>query len=146
MTAILMLYFYVIISLQIAHRKIDFFLDIQSYLEIISLLLNTFILVDSEFSIVESETTVFYVFWAVIFMWFQFIYWFRLFDRTTLYVRLIVQTMYDMKWFFFIFVLVTMCFANAIYILNASRVQDSFGTELFDETFPSFAYVSAILN
>jgi len=61
-------------------------------------------------------------------------------------VRLIVQTIYDMKWFFFIFVLVTMCFANAIYILNASRVQDSFGTELFDETFPSFAYVSAILN
>ena len=97
LTAILTLYFYVIISLQIAHRKIDFFLDIQSYLEIISLLLNTFILVDSEFSIVESETTVFYVFWAVIFMWFQFIYWFRLFDRTTLYVRLIVQTMDDMK-------------------------------------------------
>ena len=79
-------------------------------------------------------------------MWFQFIYWFRLFDRTTLYVRLIIQTIYDMKWFFFIFVLVTMCFANAIYILNASRMQDSFGTELFDETFPSFAYVSAILN
>ena len=52
----------------------------------------------------------------------------------------------DMKWFFFIFVLVTMCFANAIYILNASRMQDSFGNELYDETFPSFAYVSAILN
>ena len=51
-----------------------------------------------------------------------------------------------MKWFFFIFVLVTMCFANAIYILNANRMQDSFGNELYDETFPSFAYVSAILN
>ena len=69
LTAILTLYFYVIISLQIAHRRIDFFLDIQSYLEMASLLLNTFILVDSEFSIVDSETTVFYVFWAVIFMW-----------------------------------------------------------------------------
>jgi len=146
LTAILTLYFYVIISLQIAHRKIDFFLDIQSYLEMISILFNTIILVDSELNIVESETTVFYVFWAVIFMWFQFIYWFRLFDRTTLYVRLIVQTIYDMKWFFFIFVLVTMCFANAIYILNANRMQDSFGIGLFDETFPSFAYVSAILN
>ena len=112
----------------------------------ISILLNTIILVDSEFSIVESETKVFYVFWAVILMWFQFIYWFRLFDRTTLYVRLITQTMRDMKWFFFIFILVTMCFANAIYILNASRMQDLFGTELYDETFPSFAYASAILN
>ena len=82
MTAILTLYFYEIISLQIAYRKIDFFLDIQSYLEMISLLLNTFILVDSEFSIVESETTVFCIFWAVMSMWFQFIYWFRIFDGT----------------------------------------------------------------
>ena len=70
MTAILTLYFYVIISLQIAHRRIDFLLDIQSAFEMISLLLNTFILVDSELSKVKSETTVFYVFWAVIFMWF----------------------------------------------------------------------------
>ena len=54
--------------------------------------------------------------------------------------------MYDMKWFFFIFVLVTMCFANAIYILNSNRIQDSFGNELYEETFPSFGYVSAILN
>ena len=79
-------------------------------------------------------------------MWFQFIYWFRLFEFSTLYVRLIIQTLRDMKWFFFIFVLFTMCFANTIYILNLNRMQGSKDEELYDETFPAYAYLNAVLN
>ena len=79
-------------------------------------------------------------------MWFQFIYWFRLFEFSTLYVRLITQTLRDMRWFFMIFVLVTMCFANTIYLLNLNRLKESTGEELFDETFPSYGYVNALLN
>jgi len=96
--------------------------------------------------IIDVENTVFWVCCAALIMWFQFIYWFRLFEFSTLYVRLITQTLKDMKWFFLIFVMVTMCFANTIYILNLNRMQESNGEELYDETFPSYAYVNALLN
>ena len=68
-TVVLTAYFYAIVCLQIIYRRIDFFLDMQSYLEILSLLLNTFILINAKTSIVESDVTVFCIFWAVILMW-----------------------------------------------------------------------------
>ena len=79
-------------------------------------------------------------------MWAQFIYWLRLFESTTLYVRLIIQTLKDMKMFFLIFVMITMCFANTIYILNLNRMQEAKGEELYDETFPAYGYINAVLN
>ena len=58
--------------------------------------------------IIDVEHTVFWAFFVAFLMWGQFIYWFRLFEFSTLYVRLIIQTVRDMKSFAMIFVFVTM--------------------------------------
>jgi len=83
---------------------------------------------------------------AIIFMWANLIYWFRLFENTTLYIRLIAQTIDDMKQFLLIFVLVTAMFGNAIYAMNVNRRAVEAGVALFEDRFENLGFLSAFLN
>lgn len=66
----------------------------------------------------SPETTLILSVIAIMLMWANLIYWFRLFETTTLYIRLITQTISDMRAFLLIFILVTMMFGNAIFIMQ----------------------------
>ena len=70
------------------------------------------------------------VFIATALMWAQFIYWFRVFERTTLYIRLIRQTIIDILDFGFIFLLVLLAAANLMFLLNINRNQTEENDEL----------------
>lgn len=58
---------------------------------------------------------------AVVLMWIKSFYWIRLFTKYSQYVRLIKATLYDIRRFFTIFVLLLMAFGNALMILNEGR-------------------------
>ena len=58
---------------------------------------------------------------AVVLTWFKSFYWLRLFDSTSFYVRLIVETISDIKYFIILFVIILLTFGNALYILSIGK-------------------------
>ena len=59
---------------------------------------------------------------AVIFMWFRFLYFFRIMDHTAYLIRMLWQILYDMRSFIFIFVLIILAFANGFYVLSNNQM------------------------
>ena len=55
---------------------------------------------------------------AVIFMWIKTFYWMGLFERTSFYIRLIRETLYDIIYFLILCLFVMLCFGNALMIAN----------------------------
>ena len=55
---------------------------------------------------------------SIFFMWVKTFYWMRLFSSTSFYIRLIRETLNDVKYFLILFIFMLMCFGNAIYIMN----------------------------
>ena len=72
------------------------------------------------------------------------LYWLKLFESTSTYVRLIIQTIYDITIFTAIFFAILASFGNAIYILNILRDVDNqlygvtFGNSFFDSVFNQY--------
>ena len=57
-------------------------------------------------------------------MYVKVFYWMRLFTNTSFYVKLIRETLYDIRYFVILFIVVIMMFANALLISNQSRDED----------------------
>ena len=77
---------------------------------------------------------------AVILMWIKAFYWLRLFSETSFYVRLIRDTILDIKYFFILYVLILITFANALLILNQRRSGEIY------QNFFSVNILNAIFN
>lgn len=58
---------------------------------------------------------------AVTLMWFKAFYWLRMFTATSFYIRLIKDTLVDVRYFLILFVLILVTFANALLVLNENR-------------------------
>ena len=57
-------------------------------------------------------------------MWFKAFYWLRLFSQTSFYMRLIIDTLYDIRYFLILFFLILITFANALLILDEGRYEN----------------------
>lgn len=60
----------------------------------------------------------------VILVWFKAFYWMRLFSNTGFYVRLIRETLWDIRYFFILFAFILLTFANALLILGTGREEE----------------------
>ena len=80
------------------------------------------------------------------FEWFVLIYWLRIVKSLSIYVILVFRTIQDIKWFFTLFLICVFMFANAIYILNASRSKLNEGDAALYPTAFGNDFVDAILN
>jgi hypothetical protein len=102
---------------------VTYFLQGWNYLDVASIVLNTFLLCDLllERDYLNMEDTVLVCFLAVFILWYKLIYWFRLFESTSFYIKLIVETIKGIQYFFVIFVAFLLAFSNAIFILNKNR-------------------------
>ena len=114
-----------------------------------SLILNSFILVEDYVGLFGKQITVNLVFVAIALMWATFIYWFRLFEDTMLFIELIRKTILDVKAFVLLFVFVLGCSANLIYILNKNKFYAD--EQLYDLQFSVQGeseqhFLSAVLN
>lgn len=54
---------------------------------------------------------------AVILMWFKAFYFLRAFEQTSYLIRMIIEIVWDVRWFFLIFVVGVLGFANVFYVL-----------------------------
>ena len=63
---------------------------------------------------------------ACIIMWYKLFGWLRLSSKTSFYIRLLVETISDIRYFMVLFVLILFTFGNAILILGEDR-KDSDG-------------------
>jgi len=82
----------------------------------------------------------------VVFEWFVLIYWLRIVKSLSIYVILVFRTIQDIKWFFTLFLICVFMFANAIYILNASRNKLKNGDAALYPTAFGNDFVDAILD
>ena len=57
----------------------------------------------------------------VILMWIKTFYWLRLFSGTSFYIRLIRETINDIKFFLVLFFTIMMCFGSALTVMNQER-------------------------
>ena len=69
---------------------------------------------------------------AMLFMWVRVFYWYRLFTGTSFYMRLLVDTIYDLRFFLIILITFIMMFANVMLILNGTRESDPDANNLFE--------------
>ena len=90
------------------------------------IILNLYILCDIATGLnwIKIEGLVIIIFVDVFFMWLQLLYWLRLFPKTTLYISLLQQTIYDVVPFLSIFGISVMAFANVFMVLNSVRIND----------------------
>ena len=51
-------------------------------------------------------------------MWWNFIYWMRLFETTQLFIRLIKDTLWDMIPFFALYLIIIIMFTSVMYMIN----------------------------
>jgi len=58
---------------------------------------------------------------ASFFLWIKAFYWLRLFTGTSFYIRLIVETLREIKYFMILFAFCLMMFGNAILIMDTGR-------------------------
>lgn len=72
-----------------------------------------------------SDKSVFTITWlrayvgiAAFMMWIKVFYWMRLFSNTAYYVKLITQTLADVKLFLLLCTVIIFAFANLFYMLN----------------------------
>ena len=123
-TIIGMIYFGIYEIIQMYRDRLDYFKDLWNYFDLGSIILNTFLLINllGDKKWIESkDNLVVLVFIAVFILWWKLIYWFRLFESTSFYIRLIIDTISGIGYFFTIFLVLLLAFSNAIYILNSNR-------------------------
>ena len=125
----------------------EYFKDKWNLGNIVSIICNTFLLADHvfNFSILDKDWTVTVAVCAVLLLWLQLFYWFRLFETTNLFVELISQTIHDAFPFFCLFVFTLTACANAIFIVNKNRTMGDDGDQLYEEVL-DISIISSLLN
>jgi hypothetical protein len=114
-------------SIELAQIKENiqiYFRDVWNVFDFASLTLNAILIIMINLTIVSDS-----LIWepltlrtissiAVWFLWIKTFYWMRLFEGTAYFITLIRYTIWDIKTFFFIVLLIMFAFANFFFIIN----------------------------
>ena len=137
-------YFTVLELIQISIQRLEYF-TFFNMIDVSSFVLNIHLLIvqvtDSEQ--VESKLT--RKLFAVFLMWFNLIYWLRVFEKTTLYIRLIKDTIIDMGWFLLLYILIVVMFASMILMINASKMKNSL-TTMYEDEISEYSIINALIH
>ena len=58
-------------------------------------------------------------------MWFKCFYWMRLFSSTSFYIRLIIETLADIKYFLILLIVIFCTFGNAFLIMDIGKEEST---------------------
>ena len=120
---------------------LSYLTDIFNWLDIMSFVLNLYLIYATIYVAPNKNSRLNVRTMAalgVVLMWFKAFYWLRLFAGTSFYVRLIRDTLYDIRYFLILFILILITFANALLILNEGRAandtvyRDYFGSNIIN--------------
>ena len=121
----------------------SYIFDIFNYIDLVSFSLNVYLVyatVVNDYNVKDRSTIRGFAMTAVVLMWFKAFYWLRLFKSTSFYVRLIRETLWDVRYFMILFLFILMTFGNALMILNEKREPQLF------QNFFNLKFPSAVLN
>jgi len=84
---------------------------------------------------------------SVFLMWIKSFYWMRLFTDTSFYVRLIRETLYDIRYFLILFIFILMTFGNTLMVIAEGRDKGAAGAEggLYKDIF-SIRFLNVVFN
>ena len=84
--------------------------------------------------------------WSMFFMWIKVFYWFRLFATYAKYIKLIIQTITDMRYFFAMVLIIIVSFGNFMFVAN-NTLEETKDTYIQRDYVPkSFDFVNSILS
>ena len=69
-------------------------------------------------------------------IWIKVLDWLRLFEKTSFYIKLIIETIYDIGYFMIIFAAALFMFGNTMYMLELNKDPDS--ADIVTATFGHF--------
>ena len=120
-----MIYFGFFELIQLKREGMGYFTSgIWNFFDVSSIVLNTILLVDLfGKQQIDIELTRVIAFFTIFILWWKLIYWFRLFESTSFYIKLIIETIKGIGYFTIIFIVILMAFSNAIFILNKNRTE-----------------------
>lgn len=96
---------------QIMFHKFAYFLSFWNLVDLITLLLNTAVVI-SDVSGIDERDYITLSGVAVLFVWLKLFYFGRIFISTAAMIRMIIEITYDMRWFLLIFLLAVAAFGN----------------------------------
>ena len=145
---LLMIFYFLYFEVMSMKRdRYYYFLDIFNYVDLVSFIMNTYLIGGMKVSKKSDEleerqedrirnlASV-----AALLMWFKAFYWLRLFGPTSFFVRMIIETIYDIRYFMILFIFILMTFGNSLLILSENREEELFKLN-FDNN-----YLNVLLN
>jgi len=102
----------------------DYFADFWNCIDVLSISLNYVFLVMFLINLIIKESYFTHNLildigsWSMFFMWIKVFYWFRLFATYAKYIKLIIQTITDMRYFFAMVLIIMVSFGNFMYVAN----------------------------
>ena len=121
------------------------YISFDNIIDMTSLCANVYILADLWIDESQTEFKQFVRVTAVCLMWVNLIVWLRVFEATTIFVRLIKDTIRDMKWFAFLYLVINCMFGSMMYIINA-RKNRIYRETLYDDEITSFKSVNVLIH
>ena len=79
-------------------------------------------------------------------LWIKVLDWCKLFDGTSFFIKLILETIIDIRYFSMIFVVSLMMFGTPMYILNMNRGVDGADDYIINSTFGNIWVLNAFYN
>ena len=114
------IYFEYLEILQIFSNKTYFF-ELINYIDNGSTVLNLFLIIQHDFFFregYEHKDKQHWAAFAILLVWFKVFYWMRLFTETAFFINLLKQTLKGIRAFSLMTVILVLCIANIMYVLN----------------------------
>ena len=127
-----------------------YFKDHWNWIDATQLLLNLLFLVFLNIDVLVGytliETSVIRTMGAIgcFLCWIKIFYWMRIFRQTASFVTLIFQTLYDVRIFMYMLLIIMLAFANFFYIMNFNQVDKD--ADLYVAEYGLGGFLDAIMN
>lgn len=124
----------------------DYFSDFWNCIDVVSISFNYMFLVMFLIDLILKESYFGHNLildigsWSMFFMWIKVFYWFRLFTTYAKYIKLIIQTITDMRYFFAMVLVIMVAFGNFMFVANNTLEENP------DETYIQRDYVPKLFD
>ena len=131
------LFFSTIEITQLIDHPLRYVRKFSNYVELTSIFLNSYLMwnhmqKESLFDEIIQQALAAV---GVFLMWLRLLHFLRLFDSFSFYIRLMVDTVYDILYFLFVYVIILCAFAAALFVLNQNRDRSDDNSNLIPNAF-----------
>jgi len=99
--------------------------DFYNYIDLAAAVLSFIVILNNSTNLIELNDVAKWIAVSIAFILFKVFYWLRFFDATCHYVRLILDSMFSVRYFFLLFFIILLAFGAPLYFLSRSRASIS---------------------